>query len=125
VQIAEHGAEVSILARAEQPTRAATVCRKEYDMNIVTYRALETQMTDLTDKEELLEGSGYRYHFDRMLYVNRTARRAFSLEFVEDNSRQEIQRLIDQLPATNDWVFHFNELPSDRLRRDLAEDLGK
>ena len=33
-----------------------------------------------------------RYHFDRMIYFNRAARRAFSLEFVEDHSRQELQR---------------------------------
>ena len=82
------------------------------------------QMTDLTVKEELLENSGYRYHFERMIYFNRAVRRAFSLEFVEDRSLQEIRKLLDT-PATNDWVFHFNEPPSDRVKRDLAEALGK
>ncbi len=62
-------------------------------------------MSDSTDKEELLESSGYRYHFERMMYVNKTARRAFSVEFVDDKSQQDIQELIDDLPATNDWVF--------------------
>jgi hypothetical protein len=85
---------------------------------------LETQMTDLTEKEELLESSGYRYHFVRMMYFNRAARRVFSLEFVEDHSQGEIQRLLET-SATNDWVFHFNELPSDRVKRELAEELGK
>jgi hypothetical protein len=94
-------------------------------MIAVVNRVLETQMTDLTDKEELLESSGYRYEFDRMMYVNRAARRAFSLEFVEDNSRQEIQKLINEAYATNDWVFHFNEPPSNRVKRELAEALGK
>ena len=83
-----------------------------------------TQMTDLTEKEELLENSGYRYHFDRMMYFNRAVRRVFSLEFVEDHSQREIQRLLE-MPATNDWVFHFNEPPSDRVKRELAEALGK
>lgn len=82
------------------------------------------KMTDLTVKEELLENSGYRYHFERMIYFNRAVRRAFSLEFVEDRSLQEIRKLLDT-PATNDWVFHFNEPPSDRVKRDLAEALGK
>jgi hypothetical protein len=81
-------------------------------------------MTDLTVKEELLENSGYRYHFDRMIYINRAARRAFSLEFVEDHSQQEIQKLLET-PATNEWVFHFNEPPSDRVKRELAEALAK
>ena len=94
-------------------------------MSAAADRVLETLMTDLTEKEELLENSGYRYHFDRMIYFNRAARRAFSLEFVEDHSRQELQKLLDEIPATNDWVFHFNELPSDRVKRDLAEAFGK
>ena len=84
----------------------------------------ETQMADLTEKEELLESSGYRYHFVRMMYFNRAVRRVFSLEFVEDHSQGEIQRLLET-SATNDWVFHFNELPSDRVKRELAEELGK
>jgi len=85
---------------------------------------LETQMSDLTEKEELLESSGYRYHFDRMIYAHRGVRRAFSLEFVEDHSHQELQKLLE-MPATNEWIFHFNELPSDRVRQELAEALGK
>jgi hypothetical protein len=85
---------------------------------------LETQMTDLTEKEELLESSGYRYHFDRMMYFNRATRRAFSLEFVEDHSQQEIQRLLETPPA-GDWIFYFNTSPSDRVRRELAEALEK
>jgi hypothetical protein len=94
-------------------------------MIAVVNRALETQMTDLTEREELLESSGYRYDFDRMMYVNRAVRRVFSLEFVEENSRQEIQKLINEACATNDWVFHFNEQPSSRVKRELAEALGK
>ena len=85
---------------------------------------LGTRMSDLTVKEELLENSGYRYHFERMIYINRAARRAFSLEFVEDHSQQEILKLLET-PATNEWVFHFNEPPSDRVKRELAEALGK
>ena len=85
---------------------------------------LETQMSDLTEKEELLESSGYRYHFDRMIYANRDIRRAFSLEFVEAHSHQELQKLLE-MPATNEWIFHLNELPSDRVRQELAEALVK
>lgn len=82
-------------------------------------------MTDLTEKEALLEQSGYRYHFTRMIYFNRSARRAFSREFVDDNSRLAIQRLISEPPLmSHEWVFHFNKAPSDRVKRELAEELG-
>jgi hypothetical protein len=88
------------------------------------HQVLQTQMSDLTDKEKLLENSGYRYHFDRMIYFNRTVRRAFSLEYVEGHSQQEIQKLLET-PATNDWIFHFNETPSDRVKQELAKALEK
>jgi len=79
-------------------------------------------MNELTEKEALLEGSGYRYHFDRMIYFNRATRRALSLEFVADHSFNEIQDLVDkQPPAANGWTFYFNEPPSDRIKRELAE----
>jgi hypothetical protein len=93
-------------------------------MTALANEVLRTQMTDLTEKEQLLENSGYRYHFDRMIYFNRSVRRAFSLEFVEDHSQQEIQKLLET-PATNDWGFHFNGPLSDRVKRELAEALGK
>jgi hypothetical protein len=85
---------------------------------------LVTHMTDLIEKEELLENSGYQYHFERMIYFNRATRRAFSLEFVEDHSQQEIAELLHTSP-TEDWVFFFNIPPSDRVKRDLAEALVK
>jgi hypothetical protein len=81
-------------------------------------------MTELTEKEALLEASGYRYHFDRMIYFNRAARRALSLEFVEDHSIEQIQDVINEQPAPNGWIFYFNEPPSDRVRRELSEALG-
>jgi len=80
-------------------------------------------MTELTNKEALLEASGYRYHFDRMIYFNRAARRAISLEFVEDHPIVEIQAIVDSQPTPNDWIFYFNDPPSDRVKRELSEAL--
>jgi hypothetical protein len=93
-------------------------------MCAVASKALNMSMSELIEKEELLENSGHRYHFERMIYFNRTARRAFSIQFVEDHSRAEIQRLIDEAPAAH-WIFHFNEQPSDRSKRELAEELER
>jgi hypothetical protein len=81
-------------------------------------------MSELTEKELLLENAGYRYHFDRMIYFNRESRRAFSLEFVEDHSFQIIQELLNEPPPAEGWAIHFNEMPSDRVKRELAEALG-
>ena len=80
-------------------------------------------MTELTKKEALLEGSGYRYHFDRMVYYNRDTRRALSLEFVEDHSVNEIHGIVRENPTQNGWTFYFNESPSDGVKRELSERL--
>jgi hypothetical protein len=93
-------------------------------MIALAHRVLVTQMTEMTDKEQLLESCGYRYHFDRMIYFNRSVRRAFSLEFIEDHSQHEIQKLLE-IPATSDWAFHFIGPISDRVQRELAEALEK
>lgn len=82
-------------------------------------------MTELTEKEVLLENAGYKYHFDRMIYFNRGTRKAFSLEFVEDNPRQEIQRLVDEPPSQEGWVFYFNEPASENIKRQLAAALDR
>ncbi len=82
-------------------------------------------MTELTDKEALLENAGYRYHFDRMIYFNRGARKAFSLEFVEDHPRQEIQRILDEPSPEDGWTFYFNEPASENVRRELAAALRR
>src|SRR5262245_10577309 len=68
--------------------------RRNTIMIALANRVPRTLMTEIIEKEQLLESSGYRYHFDRMIYFNRSVRRAFSLEFVEDNSHQEIQKLL-------------------------------
>ena len=93
-------------------------------MTALAHRVMGTQMTEMTEKEQLLESCGYRYHFDRMIYFNRSVRRAFSLEFVEDHLQHEIQKLLE-IPATNDWAFYFNRPVSDRVKRELAEALQK
>ena len=78
-------------------------------------------MTELTEKETLLESAGYRYHFDRMIYFNRSSRRALSLEFVEDHPLDEIKGVLKQKPDTNGWTFYFNSPPSERVQRELSE----
>jgi hypothetical protein len=80
-------------------------------------------LTRTTTKQDLLENAGYRYSFDRELYFNREAKKAFSVEFVEDHSEEEMKRRLDQMPGA-DWQFFFNSPPSDAVKRELASILG-
>jgi hypothetical protein len=81
-------------------------------------------LTRTTTKQDLLENAGYRYSFDRELYFNREAKKAFSVEFIEDNAETELKRRIEQMSGA-DWQFFFNNPPSDAVKRELASVLGK
>ena len=79
-------------------------------------------MTELTEKEALLENAGYKYHFDRMIYFNRGTRKAFSLEFVEDHSHQEIQQRVGKAATRRPSrsigeVWRSASMPSARITR--------
>ena len=49
-----------------------------------------------TSKSQILEEAGYSYNFHRMVYVNRAAKKVFSVEFIEDHRENEIQRHLDE-----------------------------
>ena len=74
-------------------------------------------------KSEILFAANYRYIFDRDLYVNPKAKKAFSLEFVDDNSAEEILRRIGEPTDQDAWTFYFNVRPSDGVKRLLEQDL--
>jgi len=75
-------------------------------------------------KQDLLRQAGYAYNFDRMVYFNREARKAFSVEFVEDNGEEELKKRIQEGGEPNGWRFYFNSPPSDAVRRELERALG-
>jgi hypothetical protein len=82
-------------------------------------------MVDSGIKKQILEQAGYRYNFDRMLYVNRRQKKAFSVEFVDDNRVEEIQRRINEPPVAAQWQLYFNEPISDGVRRELQRVLDQ
>jgi hypothetical protein len=75
-------------------------------------------------KQEILENEGYRYSFDRQVYFNRKARKAFSVVFVEENTEEELLRLTREEVASSDWRFFFNTQPSDAVKRELVNVLA-
>jgi hypothetical protein len=73
----------------------------------------------------MLEDAGYAYSFDRLIYVNRDARKVFSIEFVQDNSEGEIEaRISEPAPPPGEWRFYFSTEPSAAVRRELSALLG-
>ena len=80
-------------------------------------------MTKLATKDQILKNAGYIYSFDRELYLNRQSKKAFSVEFIKDNSEEEIEKRIQE-PASNEWCFFFNEPPSVEVKRELTNVLG-
>jgi hypothetical protein len=76
------------------------------------------------EKQQILDSGGYRYHFDRQLYFNRKAKKAFSVEFIEDRSEDEIKQRIQDDSSNKEWRFFFNAgEPSAAVRRELVNAL--
>lgn len=80
-------------------------------------------MQRFATKDQILEDAGYSYSFDRALYVNRRAKKAFSIEFVEDHTDEQIQTRIDEQTG-NGWKFYFNSDPSESVKCELERILG-
>ena len=47
-------------------------------------------------KKDILLKAGYTYNFDRDLYINRAAKKAFSLEFVDDKPEEELAQRVQE-----------------------------
>jgi ABC-type transporter lipoprotein component MlaA len=81
-------------------------------------------MTALLTKNKMLEDAGYAYSFGRQMYINRRTKKAFSIEFVEDNSEDKIRERINADKQDGAWEFNFNTEPSDSVKRELENVLG-
>lgn len=81
-------------------------------------------MTALKTKEKILKDAGYAYSFDREIYINRKTKKAFSVDFVEDHSEEELQRCITENLQGRMWRFYFNSPPSEAVKRELDGVLG-
>ena len=75
-------------------------------------------------KSDILFEANYRYNFDRDLYVNKSAKKAFSVEFVDDHSEDELVQRIGENTNGNGWTFYFNTPPAEGVKRVLEGVLG-
>jgi hypothetical protein len=74
-------------------------------------------------KIDILDDTGYVYNFDRQMYVNRKARKAFSVEFLQDHTENQIEERIAR-QTDGSWQFYFNSEPSESVRHELERVLG-
>ena len=81
-------------------------------------------MKDLARKERVLRDAGYKYYFDRALYLNRKTKKAFSIEFVEDKPADELEQKIAEDTTGPGWHFFFTQEPSDAVQQELSRALG-
>ena len=66
--------------------------------------------------EQILREQGYRYNFDRMAYYSRDARKAFSLEWIEDHTEEELRQALSEQNAGEEWQIYADVQPSRAVR---------
>ena len=77
-------------------------------------------MRTVTAKKQMLEDAGFAYDFHHMMYVNRDARKAFSVEFIHDHSEGELEaRISEPDPPPGEWRFYFVSDISESVKRQL------
>jgi hypothetical protein len=81
-------------------------------------------MTTLATKQHILDAAGYIYNFDREVYFNRSAKKIFSVDFLEEHDGAKIERCIRESTDAREWRFYFNVPPSESVKRQIAEALG-
>jgi hypothetical protein len=75
-------------------------------------------------KERLLREEGYTYNFDRKVYLNRKAKKIFSVEFIEDHDENDLRKCIDEGADGAGWRFYFNSPPPKGVQREIENVLG-
>jgi hypothetical protein len=71
------------------------------------------------EKTHLLDSAGYAYNFDRMMYINRQAKKAFSVEFIDDHQEAEIASRIREPNTDQDWHFYTSLPMSEGTKKEL------
>lgn len=65
--------------------------------------------------EEILKAHGYVYNFDRMAYYNRSVRKAFSFEWIQDHSEDDLSRALREENDGEHWRIYADRTPSQAV----------
>lgn len=75
--------------------------------------------TAVATKKALLDNAGYVYDFIHMLYFNRDTKKAFSVQFVEDNPPEVLEKSIQEPSNTQRWEFYVRNALSESVRHQV------
>jgi len=75
-------------------------------------------------KRDIMKDAKYQFNYDRALYVNRDAKKAFSLEFIDDTPEEELTKRVHESTDVSEWTFYFNSIPTEGVKRELERILG-
>lgn len=75
------------------------------------------------DKTKLLEDRGYRFHFRRLIYVQRREKKVFSVEALSDNSLEWLAARLGEENTSGTWRFYFNGTLPRSVREQVIADL--
>ncbi|MEA2240250.1 MAG: hypothetical protein QOC81_4974 [Thermoanaerobaculia bacterium] len=76
----------------------------------------------MNPKGVLLNENGYRYNIYRMAYINRTTKKVFSIEAIEEHPVEWLNAQMAER-SNGDWQFYFTEPPSAAVVRDYVAEL--
>ena len=78
-------------------------------------------MPGQSEKTHLLDRAGYVYNFERMMYINRQAKKAFSYEYIDDNPVSEIESKIQGPEQANvgDWNIYTSLHMPEGIKKEL------
>ncbi len=74
------------------------------------------------DKKDILKQAGFKFHFDKDIYVNRNKKKIFSLEAIEDHDEKWLQQCVDEDHA--DWKFYCNTPPTEYVKQELINEVS-
>ena len=64
-----------------------------------------------SEKEPILRANHYSYNFDRMVYYNRATQKAFSVDWLEDHTEEDLKRALAERNE-NGWQLYLEKRPS-------------
>jgi hypothetical protein len=77
-----------------------------------------------TKKEPILKAAKYVYNFDRMAYYNRADKKAFSVEWIEDHSDEELKRALEEPNDSDDWQLYAEPRPPQRVINEFLTEIN-
>lgn len=77
------------------------------------------------DNESTLRAHGFVLMRNRLLWINRNLRIAFSYEVARDRDSNWVNHAVDESVPETDFVFHFSQVPEDtQICREILNELA-